>query len=110
MASRREYLNYILDQLSGLSGITYRAMMGEYILYFNGRIIGGIYDDRLLVKPVKAALSLMPSAKKEVPYEGAKEMLLVEDVDNREFLEEFFLRYLRNFRNRRNGNNRDILS
>lgn len=90
MASRREYLNYILDQLSGLPGITYRAMMGEYILYFNGRIIGGIYDDRLLVKPVKAALSLMPSAKKEVPYEGAKEMLLVEDVDNREFLEELF--------------------
>ena len=90
MASGREYLNYILDQLSGLPGITYRAMVGEYILYLNGRIAGGIYDDRLLVKPVKAAFSLMPSAKKEVPYEGAKEMLLVEDVDNREFLEELF--------------------
>lgn len=90
MASGREYLNYILDQLSGIPGITFRAMMGEFILYLNGRIIGGIYDDRLLVKPVSAALKLMPSAKKEVPYEGAKEMLLVEDVDNREFLEELF--------------------
>ena len=90
MASGRGYLNYILDQLSGLPGITFRAMMGEFILYLNGRIIGGIYDDRLLVKPVKAALKFMPSAKKEVPYEGAKEMLLVEDVDNREFLEELF--------------------
>ena len=90
MASGREYLNYILDQLSGLPGISSRAMMGEYILYFNGRIIGGIYDDRLLVKPVKAALKLIPSAKKEVPYEGAKEMLLVEDVDNRDFLLELF--------------------
>ena len=86
MASSKEYLNFILDQLSGLGGISYRAMMGEYILYYNGKIVGGIYDDRFLVKPVKAAVAMLPDAKKELPYEGGKEMLLVEDVDNRELL------------------------
>ena len=86
MASSKEYLNFILDQLSGLGGISYRAMMGEYILYYNGKIVGGIYDDRFLVKPVKAAVAMLPYAKKELPYEGGKEMLLVEDVDNRELL------------------------
>ena len=82
MASSKEYLNYILEQLSGLDEITYRQMMGEFILYYRGKIIGGIYDDRLLVKPVKSAISLMPDAN----YEGAKEMLLVNDVDNKDFL------------------------
>lgn len=86
MASRKEYLDFILEQLSELQDITYRAMMGEYILYYRGKIVGGIYDDRLLVKPVKSAVSLMPDASYELPYEGAKEMLLVDDVDNREFL------------------------
>ncbi|MCR4702468.1 MAG: TfoX/Sxy family protein [Saccharofermentans sp.] len=86
MASSKEYLDFISDQLSGLDEITYKAMMGEYIIYYRGRIVGGIYDDRFLVKPVKSALALMPDAEKELPYEGAKEMLLVEDVDNREFL------------------------
>lgn len=86
MASSKAYLDFILDQLSGLEDITYRAMMGEYILYYRGKIVGGIYDDRLLVKPVKSAISLMSNAAYELPYEGAKEMLLVEDVDNREFL------------------------
>jgi len=86
MASSKAYLAFILDQLSELEEITYRAMMGEYILYYHGKIIGGIYDDRFLVKPVPAAVSLMPEALYEPPYEGAKEMLLVEDVDNREFL------------------------
>lgn len=86
MASSKEYLNFVLDQLSGLNEITYRAMMGEYILYYRGKIIGGIYDDRLLVKPVMAAKRLMPDAVLEIPYDGAKEMLLVEDVDDREFL------------------------
>ena len=86
MASGREYLEFILEQLSGIEDITYRAMMGEYILYYRGRIFGGIYDDRLLVKPVPAALKMMPGAPKEIPYEGAKEMLLVKEVDNREFL------------------------
>ena len=86
MASGKEYLNFILDQLSGLNGISHRAMMGEYIIYFNGKIVGGIYDDRFLVKPVKAAVAMLPDAKMELPYEGGKEMLLVEDVDNKEFL------------------------
>ena len=88
MASSKEYLNFILDQLSGLNGISYRAMMGEYIIYYNGKIVGGIYDDRFLVKPVKAAVAILPDAKMELPYEGGKEMLLVEDVDNRKFLQE----------------------
>ena len=91
MASSKEYLTFVLDQLSGLNGITYRAMMGEYILYFRGRIVGGIYDDRLLVKPVPAACSLLPDTPRELPYPGAKEMLLVEDVDNADFLRELFL-------------------
>lgn len=90
MASSKQYLEFILEQLSTLEEITYRAMMGEYIIYYRGKIIGGIYDDRLLVKPVKAAITLMPTAPYELPYEGAKEMLLVEDVDNREFLAELF--------------------
>ena len=90
MASSKEYLHYILEQLSGLEEITYRAMMGEFILYYRGRIVGGIYDDRLLVKPVKAALSAMPSAVYEPPYDGAKPMLLVEEVDSKELLTGLF--------------------
>ena len=88
MASNREYLDFILEQLSGLENITYRAMMGEFILYYRGKIIGVIYDDRFLVKPTKSALAMMPDADREIPYEGAKEMLLVDNVDNREFLTE----------------------
>ena len=87
MASSREYLDFILEQLSGLENVTWKAMMGEYIIYWRGKIVGGIYDDRFLVKPVKSALAMMPDAERELPYEGAKEMLLA-DVDNREFLEE----------------------
>ena len=90
MASSREYLTFVLDQLSGLDGIAHRGMMGEFILYYRGRIVGGIYDDRLLVKPVPAALALMPDAPRELPYPGAKEMLLVEDVDDAEFLQSLF--------------------
>jgi TfoX/Sxy family transcriptional regulator of competence genes len=86
MASSKDYLEYILDQLSGLDDISYRAMMGEYIIYYRGKIIGGIYDDRFLVKPVKSAVAMMPDADMELPYEGAKEMLLVDDVENRKFL------------------------
>ena len=90
MASSKEYLYFILEQLSELDGITYRAMMGEYIIYYRGKIVGGIYDDRLLVKPVKSAISLMPNATYELPYEGAKEMLLVDNVDSKEFLTKLF--------------------
>ena len=91
MASSKEYLEFILEQLAELEEITYRAMMGEYILYYRGKIVGGIYDDRLLVKPVKSAISLMPDATYELPYEGAKEMLLVDDVDNKDFLTKLFI-------------------
>jgi len=90
MASHKEYLNFILEQISELEEITYRAMMREYIIYYRGKIVGGIYDDRLLVKPVKSAISLMPDANYELPYEGAKEMLLVEDIEDREFLKKLF--------------------
>ena len=86
MASTKEYLDFVLEQLSGLDEISHRAMMGEYILYYRGRVFGGIYDDRLLVKPVPAAVKLMSDASRELPYDGAKEMILVDDVDNREFL------------------------
>ena len=90
MASSKSYLDFVLEQLSDLEEITYRAMMGEYIIYYRGKIVGGIYDDRLLVKPVKAAFSYIPKAVYELPYEGAKEMLLVEDVDQKEFLTGLF--------------------
>ena len=90
MASSKEYLDFILEQLSELDEITYRTMMGEYILYYRGKIVGGIYDDRLLVKPVKSAVAFMQDATFELPYEGAKEMLLVDDVDNKEFLTKLF--------------------
>lgn len=90
MASKKEYLDFVLEQLSELEDIGYKAMMGEFIIYYRGKIVGGIYDDRLLVKPVKAAVSYMPMATYELPYEGAKEMLLVENVDDREFLTGLF--------------------
>ena len=86
MASSKEYLEFIMEQLSGLEDVSWRAMMGEYILYYRGKIVGGIYDDRFLVKPVKPALAMMPEAEKELSYEGAKEMLLVDNVDDRDFL------------------------
>ena len=88
MASSKEYLDFILEQLAGLNSIKSKQMMGEYILYMNGRIFGGIYDDRFLVKPTKSAMAMMPDADRELPYEGAKEMLLVDNVDNRDFLTE----------------------
>lgn len=86
MASTKEYLDFVLEQLSELDEVSSRAMMGEYILYYRGRVFGGIYDDRLLVKTVPAAVKLMPDAALELPYDGAKEMLLVDNEDNREFL------------------------
>ena len=88
MASTKDYLDYILEQLALAEDISYRAMMGEYILYVKGKVFGGIYDNRFLVKPVKAAREMMPDAALELPYEGAKEMLLVENVEDREFLAE----------------------
>lgn len=90
IASSKGYLDFILEQLSELTDITYKSMMGEYIIYYQGKIVGGIYDDRFLVKPVKSAIKLMPNADYELPYEGAKEMLLVDDVDNKDFLAALF--------------------
>ena len=90
MASSKEFLNFILEQLSGLDDISYRPMMGEYIIYYRGKIVGGIYDDRLLVKKTKSARDLMPSAVCCLPYEGAKEMLLVDEIDDKEFLAKLF--------------------
>lgn len=88
MASSKGYLDYILEQLSELDDITYCAMMGEYVLYYRGKVFGGIYDNRFLVKPVKSALTMMPGADTEIPYEGGREMLLVDEVEDREFLRE----------------------
>lgn len=88
MASTKGYLDFILEQLSELDDITHRAMMGgEYLIYYRGKIVGGIYDDRFLVKPTKSAVAMMPEAARELPYDGAKEMLLVDNVDDRSFLE-----------------------
>jgi tfoX N-domain family protein len=86
MASSKEYLDFILEQVSELDNVSYKAMMGEFIIYYKGKIIGGIYDDRLLVKPMQSAINYMPNAVYELPYDGAKEMLLIDDVDNKEFL------------------------
>ena len=87
MASSKECIDFVLDQCSGLSA---RAMMGEYVLYYGGKVVGGVYDNRLLVKPTPSAKALMPNAEYQLPYEGAKEMLLVEDIENREFLRQLF--------------------
>ena len=87
MASSKEYLDFVLEQCSGLSA---RAMMGEYVLYCGGKVVGGIYDNRLLVKPTKSAVALLPNALRELPYEGAKEMLLVEDIEDKELLKKLF--------------------
>ncbi|MCR5318204.1 MAG: TfoX/Sxy family protein [Treponema sp.] len=90
MASTKDYLDFVLEQLSLLDQISYRAMMGEFIIYYRGKIIGGIYDNRFLVKNIKSAAEKMPDATLELPYEGAKKMLLVEDIENKDFLQELF--------------------
>lgn len=90
MSSSKEYLDFVLEQLSDLNDVTYRAMMGEYIIYYQGKIVGGIYDDKFLVKPTKSAIDMMPNATMEIPYKGAKQMLLVDEVDNKDFLVQLF--------------------
>ena len=90
MASSKDYLKFILDQLSELDDISYRAMIGEFIIYYRGKIVGGIYDNRWLVKPTKSAISFMPEASYELPYEGAKEMLCVDNVDSKDYLAKLF--------------------
>ena len=86
MASSKEYLEFILEQLSELDDITYRPMMGEYIIYNHGKVVGGIYDDRFLVKSTPSTIKMMPNAQMELPYEGAKKMILVDEVENKTFL------------------------
>ena len=86
MASSKEYLAFILDQFSELEEISYRPMMGEYILYYRGKIIGGIYDNRLLLKPVKVVMDQLGQTRLEHPYERAKEMILIEDLEDKSFL------------------------
>ena len=86
MASSKEYLEFIAEQLSEAEDVSFRPMMGEYVVYCRGRVVGGIYDDRFLLKPVKAARAMMPQAQEEIPYDGAKAMLLVDNVDDRAFL------------------------
>lgn len=86
MSSSKEYLDFVLEQLSDIDDISYRAMMGEYIIYYQGIVIGGIYDNRFLIKPTKSIMSLIPNAKEELPYEGAKAMYLIEELEDREYL------------------------
>ena len=88
MATSKEYLSYILEQLGEIGNISHRAMMGEYVLYYKDKVIGGIYDNRFLVKPVKSAEALLPDAPMETPYEGAKDMLMIEDVENHALMAE----------------------
>ena len=90
MASSKEYLDFIIEQLSALPDITYRAMMGEYIIYYRGKIIGGIYDNRLLIKPTASASKIIKNAKMEIPYDGAKPMIMIDDIENQKFLIELF--------------------
>ena len=90
MPSSKDYLNVILEQLSDFNDVTYKSMMGEFLIYYRGKLVGGIYDDRLLVKPVQSAIVYMPQATYSLPYEGAKEMLLVDNVDDKQFLSGLF--------------------
>ena len=91
MASSKEYFEYISERLDSLSDVSYRQMMGEYIVYYKGKIVGGIYDDRLLIKPTPSAKKLMPNATMQIPYDGAKEMLLVDNVNDKDFLSELLI-------------------
>ena len=88
MATSKEYLQFILEQLSKTDEISHKPMMGEYVIYYRGKVVGGVYDNRFLVKPVKSALAMMPEAELVSPYDGAKPMILVDNVDNRDFLKE----------------------
>ena len=88
MASTKEYLDYVLEQLSEVDGLRYRPMMGEYLIYCRNKLVGGVYDDRLLVKPTKSALALLPDAPREEPYPGGRPMLLVTEMENKRLLQE----------------------
>ncbi|MCR5506715.1 MAG: TfoX/Sxy family protein [bacterium] len=90
MPSNKEFLDFILEQLSQLSDIKYRKMMGEYIIYYRGKVVGGIYDNRFLIKPTKSVLEIIPDAVMEIPYPNAKPMVLIEDIENQKLLVQLF--------------------
>ena len=90
MSSTREYLDFIMDQLSELDAVSYRAMMGEYVIYYRGKVVAGIYDDRFLVKPTPGARRILPKAPMEIPYPGGKAMIMIEDIENRDLLRTLF--------------------
>lgn len=91
MSSTREYLDFVMDQLSELDDVSYRAMMGEYVIYYRGKVVAGIYDDRFLVKPTKTVTALLPNASMEIPYPGGHPMLMVDDIENRDLLQKLFI-------------------
>lgn len=103
MASSKDFLEFILEQLSVLPDIDYRAMMGEFIIYYRGKIVGGIYDNRLLVKPVKSLSTIIPNAKMEIPYPKGKPMIMVPDPENPELLACIFNAVYDELPNRKNG-------
>lgn len=88
MASSKEYLAYVLEQLSETEAVRYRPMMGEYLIYCRNKLVGGVYDDRFLVKPTRSAVALLPDAPREEPYPGGKPMLLVTEMENKSLLQE----------------------
>lgn len=90
MPSSKEFLNYVLDQLSNLEDISYRYMMAEYIIYYKGKIAGGIFNNRLMIKPVKAAMNFLKEPVYDIPFDGAKEWILIEDIDDKDFLTNLF--------------------
>lgn len=103
MASSKEYLEFILEQLSELDDITYRPMMGEYIIYNHGKVVGGIYDDRFLVKSTPSTIKMMPNAQMKLPYEGAKKMILVDEIENKTFLKKLLEGIYEDFKKERIG-------
>ncbi len=90
MTSSKEFVEHVMEQLNMATGggASSRAMMGEYVVYYRDKVIGGIYNDRFLIKPTESARALLPHAEYQIPYEGAKEMLLVNEVENRELMAE----------------------
>lgn len=90
MSSSKDFLDFVLDQLSGLPDISWRAMMGEYIIYYRGKVVGGIYDNRFLIKPTDSVLKIISNAKMETPYPGGRPMVMITDIENTELLENVF--------------------
>jgi len=90
MASSKEYMAFVMEQLSELSDVSYRAMMGEYVIYYRDKVVAGVYDDRFLVKSTKSATAILPDAPMEIPYPGGHPMIMVEDIENRDLLRDLF--------------------